>query len=807
MPQSYRFGPIDVRPAERRVLVGGRAAALGARAFDVLLGLIERRDRVVSKDELLELAWPGVIVEENNLQVQVSTLRKIFGPDAIATVSGRGYRFTLEPDASGSEPPAWPPSRHHNLPAALNSFIGRESEIREVRELLAAGPLVTLTGFGGTGKTRMSLEVAAGLADRFSDGAWFVELAPLSDPQLVPQAVAAVLGVKEVAGRPVLEALVTHARDRQFLLILDNCEHVVQACAQLARALLESNPRLKMLATSREALHLTGETTFPLPPLAVTGLHKESAAGEVAKNDAARLFVDRAAAAQPSFRLTDRNAGEVAQICRHLDGIPLAIELAAARVRALSVDTIASRLDHRLRLLAGGDKTALPRQQTLRALIDWSHDLLDDAERTLLRRLAVFAGSWMVEAAEAVTVGGAIDEPAVLDLMTSLVEKSLVSLEADGSRYRLLETVREYAWEHLEESGESAAVQARHLAWFLALAEKARVEIAGPDQAAWLARLDLDRENILAAHAWCDRAEGGSDSGLRLVRALRPYWINRGLPGLAYRLVVEALTRRGAEERTLVRCRALFDAGQLDSWMGRYAQAQGYLQESLAIARETGDPGRVEAALQSLGLAALGQGDVKAARGHFEEALALARQLGNKRNLAAALIALAQLDRVEGRLDSAEQLYGQAVSLARELGDRETIAIGLLNLAMVAVGRGQPDRAGAMLVEAIDIATAIGSKPVGQGVLDVCAGLAASHEEWEQAARFHGMAQSQLALTGLHRDPADEAFLAPLVAMARARLGAAAFDGAQAAGRDSGYEESLAEARDWTSRSRRKDRA
>jgi tetratricopeptide (TPR) repeat protein len=294
---------------------------------------------------------------------------------------------------------------------------------------------------------------------------------------------------------------------------------------------------------------------------------------------------------------------------------------------------------------------------------------------------------------------------------------------------------------------------------------------------------------------------------LRLVRALKRYWVNRGLPDLAHRLVAEALARPGAGERTLVRCRALADAGQLDSWMGRYAEAQGYLMESLAIARELGDRGRVEAALQLLGLTSLGQGNMSAARAYSEEALALARMLGNKRELAAALIALAQLDRVEGKLDTAEQLYEQAVSLARELGDRETIAIGLLNLAMAAIGRAQPDRAGGLLAEAIAIAGEIGSKPVELGVLDVCAGLAASHGDWEQAARFYGMVQAQASLTGLHRDPSDEAFLAPLIAKARKALGAAAFDAANARSPKSGDEESLAEARAWISRSGRRDRA
>jgi predicted ATPase/DNA-binding winged helix-turn-helix (wHTH) protein len=799
----YRFGPIDVRPTERRVLVGGRSAPLGGRAFDVLVALIERRDRVVGKDELLELAWPGLVVEENNLQVQVSTLRRILGPDAIATVSGHGYRFTLEPDESDDAVPAAPAVRRHNLPALLTRFIGREREKREVSELLAASPLVTLTGFGGTGKTRLALEVAAGAAGGYADGAWLVELASLTDPRLVPQAVAAVLGVKEgkgKSGQGVLDALVAHTRDRRLLLVLDNCEHLTDACARLARALLESNPRLGILATSREALRLAGEAVYPLSPLAVSELGRGAGAEAVARNDAARLFVDRATAAQPGFRLTEATAGAVAEICRRLDGIPLALELAAARVRALPVESIAGRVGERLRLLAKGDPTALPRQQTLRALIDWSHDLLADEERIVLRRLAAFAGSWTVEAAEAVVAGDGIEESAVLELVVALAEKSLVVPDHDGGRFGLLDTVREYALERLEASGESAAVRSRHLAWFLALAERAGAQLVGPDQAVWLARLDLDRENFLAAHAWCDRMEGGAEPRLRLVHALRRYAINRGMPGLAYRMVVEALARPGAEARTLVRCRALFDAGQIDSWMGRYAEARGYLTESLSIARDIGDNARAEAALQALGLASLGLGDLPEARRHFEEALALARKLGNRRELAAALVAIAQLDRLEGKPDSAEPLYLQAVELARELGDRDTIAVGLLNLAMVSIGRGAAERSRDALAEAIGIALETGSKPVGQATLDVCSGLAAARREWKNAARFYGMAEAQLEATGLHRDPADEAFLAPRVAAAKKALGAASFEAARASGRGLACDESLAEARAWVNR-------
>ena len=818
MPHCYRFGQVEIRPAERQILVEGQPAGVGARAFDVLLVLLDHRDRVVGKDELLDLVWPGLVVEENNLQVQVSTLRKLLGPQAIATVAGRGYRFTarLDGDAGSSPAPAGaagaaaqPPPGNHNLPAQLNSFIGREREINELKECLGAARLVTLTGVGGTGKTRLSLQVAAGVLGEYPDGLRFVELAPLADKRLVPQAVALVLGVKEEAGRPVLEALVKYVKDRQLLLILDNCEHLLHACAELAKQLLQSGPRLKILASSREPLHVAGETLYPVPSLSVPDPRNgtRDATSDATRNavtlealtqcEAVRLFIDRAAASQPAFQLTQQNAAAVADICHRLDGIPLAIELAAARVGALSVEKIAVRLSDRFRLLTGGDNTALPRQQTLRASIDWSYDLLAETERALLRRLAVFAGDWTLEAAETVGAGDGIDEHAVLDLLAHLVDKSLVDLKAEGERYRLLETVRQYAQELLNESHEGDGARTRHLSFYLALAETARPQLVGPEQAAWLARLDLERENLLAAHEWCGRAEGGGDLGLRLVYAVKPYWLNRGLLELGHRVTVEALTRAGAQERSVGRCRALHTAGQLGSFMGRYAEAQGYLAESLAIAREIKDDTRVAAALQPLGMAYYGQGDLATARGHLEEALALARALGNKRELAAALNVLAQLTRVEGDLDSAEPLYEQAVKLARELGDKESIAIGLLNLAMVAIGRGSDGRARGMLIDVHGIAAEIGSKPAGQSVLEVCAGLAVHRREWEQAARFFGAAEAQMIQTGLHRDATDEAFLVPLIAKAREALHDPAFAEAEAAGRALIFDEAMAEARGW----------
>jgi len=685
----------------------------------------------------------------------------------------------------------------NNLPQQMTSFVGRERELAEVKAWLGKTRLLTLVGVGGLGKTRLSLQVAADVLDDYPDGVWFIELAPLADPQRVAQAVASVLGVVEDAGRPIQEALVAFVRDRQLLIILDNCEHLLKACADLARDLLRAGPEVKVLASSREPLHLTGETSYPLPSLALPDRHRTITPAALTQYEAVHLFTDRAVAAKPAFQVTQENATAVIEICHCLDGIPLALELAAARVRVLSVEQIAARLSDRFRLLTGGDRTAMPRQQTLRACIDWSYDLLSEPERTLLRRLAVFAGGWTLEAVEAVGAGGAIDASDVLDLTSHLVDKSLVALEAEGERYNLLETVRTYAQERLVESGEEDAARARHLAFHLALAEAASPELDGPDQAAWLARIDAERENLLAAHAWCDRARDGAALGLRLVHAAHPYWFIRGLMGLGHRVTLAALARPGTQARTLDRSRGLFEAGQLCGFMGRYEEAKALLEESLAIARELGDRFRIAKALQPLAMTASGLGDRAAARRYVEEAVELARALGDKRELATGVNGLAQLHRVEGSLDLAEPLYEQAIALARDVGDREKVAIALLNLAMVWIGRGAGARAHAALAEAVTLALALGSKPVGQGALDVATGLAAWQDEHGRAARWFGSAQAQMAQTGLQRDPTDQAFLVPLVDRSRTALGASAFAAAERGGSALGYDEAIEEVRAW----------
>jgi non-specific serine/threonine protein kinase len=430
---------------------------------------------------------------------------------------------------TGVQPLPAPPEPRGNLPVQPTSFIGREREQADVLALLDRAPLVTLTGAGGCGKTRLALTVAGSLLPEYPDGVWLVELAALVDPILVPQTVARVLGLQEQPGRTPLEMLTSYLKHRRLLLVVDNCEHLVGACADLAATLLRSCPQLRLLATSREALEVAGEALYRAPSLSMPDLAQLPSPDRLTQYEAVQLFLERAQARRADFTLTARNAQAVAQVCVRLDGMPLAIELAAARIGVLPVESIAARLDDRFRLLTGGPRTTLPRQQTLRATLDWSHDLLSRPEQALLRRLAVFAGGWTLEAAESVCAGDVVVEGEILDLLSALVNKSLVQAEGADShhRYWLLETLRQYTLERLEAMGEEAAVQDLHLAYFLALAEEAEPQLRGPAQGCWLDRLEVEHDNLRLALGWALERHA-EDGGLRLAGALWGFWSYRG---------------------------------------------------------------------------------------------------------------------------------------------------------------------------------------------------------------------------------------------------------------------------------------
>ncbi len=540
---SVTFGRFRVLPHRRELLADGRPIKLGGRAFDVLMALVEAPGAVVDKDALMQRVWPDRIVEENALQAQISALRAAFAAerDLIRTVPGRGYQFTGEiripsaqPDKHADPGPATvepklalPPT---NLPEAVSDLIGRDDELRELLSFAAAHRFVTMTGAGGIGKTRLARAAARRLLPRFADGVWVAELAALADADLIPGVVASVVGL-ELPGGPVSADRVAAALGgKELLLVLDNCEHVVGAAAIMAEALLRANPAAQVIATSREPLKAEGEWVYSVPPLAVpTGNGKDN--GDFLRYGAVRLFFERARAATPHFAPDQRLASVVAAICRRLDGIPLAIELAAARAATLGIEELAAGLDDRFRLLTGGRRTALPRHQTLRATLDWSYGLLAESECVILRRLAVFAGAFSLEAASAVVASPEIARAEIVDGLSDLAAKSLITVEVDTTvgRYRLLETTRAYALEKLGESGELNLIARRHAEYYRALFERAETEFEKQPTAEWLADCGRKIDNLRAALDWAFSPDGDASVGVALTAAAVPLWMHLSL--------------------------------------------------------------------------------------------------------------------------------------------------------------------------------------------------------------------------------------------------------------------------------------
>jgi len=599
----------------------------------------------------------------------------------------------------------------NNLPVQLTSFIGRERELSEIKRQLASARLLTLTGIGGCGKTRLAIQAAADILEDYPGGVWLIELANLSDPALVPQTVTSALGLREEPGRSHLETLTEHLRSRQALLLLDNCEHLVQACARLADGLLRGCPQVKILASSREGLGISGEKIFNVPSLSLPDPKRASDIAALQQNEAVRLFCDRAEASQPRFGLTRENASAIAQICNRLDGIPLALELAAARVRVLSPEQIATRLDDRFRLLTGGSRAALPRQQTLRALIDWSYDLLTEPERTLLRRLAVFLSGWPLEAAESICVGGAVEDWEVLDLLTQLIEKSLVVVDnADESdpRYRLLHTVREYGMDRLVEAGEAEDLRDKHRLWFQQLVADAEPQLTGASQAKWLNRLETEHDNVRSALEWAVRSDPAS--ALLTAGNLWRYWTVRGYFSEGRDWLTKVLADPAAEGQTKERALALRAAGSLASNQGEFGAARELLEESLSMWRALGDDRGTAGALNTLGNVVWSQSDYPAARTLYEESLELARRLNDKRATAVALISLGNVCSQQAENEQARTFYQEALSACRAVGSREWEAATMQNLGGVLNNLGDHAGARALYEQSLDIRRELGDR-------------------------------------------------------------------------------------------------
>jgi predicted ATPase/DNA-binding CsgD family transcriptional regulator len=656
------------------------------------------------------------------------------------------WRLRAVEPAEAEPAPRSPERPPHNLPSELSSFVGREEELTEVKRLLENNRLLTLTGSGGCGKTRLASAAASEVVERFEDGVWMVELASLAESSLVPQAVAFTLGVRERPGSSLTEALSAYLRTRKLLLLLDNCEHLIDACAELAGALLHSCPGLRVLATSREVLGITGEIAWPVPSLSLPDLRRLPEIESLPRYESARLFVERTAAVKPNFKLTEQNAPAVAQVCYRLDGIPLAIELAAARTKVLSMEEISARLGDSFRLLAAGSRTAMPRQRTLHATMDWSHELLSQKERVLFRRLSVFAGGFTLEAAESICAGEELQRDEVLELLSQLVDKSLVvAQERDGAaRYRLLETIRQYGRERLEEAGEAAHVREQHAGYYLAVAEEAEPELKGEQQVAWLERLEREHDNLRMAMAWL-LGRGESEEAARLGWSLWLFWGIRTHLAEGRQSMEQALSVRSSVAMSAsARAKALFVAGMMSNYQGDHLSAEPLVQESLRLFKELGDKVGKAYALSNAGYVALGRERYQQAITVIEEAADLFLEEGEKWGAAIELGFLAVAWRNQGDHERAKRLAERGLAISREIGERQATTSALYTLAILAKTEGEDERARNLLEEGLKLSAELGNEADVAHCLEGLASIVAAEGSIVRAARLWGAEETLL---------------------------------------------------------------
>ena len=677
----------------------------------------------------------------------------------------------------------------HNLPASLSSFVGRERETAEVEELLVVGRLVTLTGAGGCGKTRLALEVASRKLEFFADGVWFVDLAPLSDPQLVGQTVIHALGAREEPGRPVFDTLEGFVAHRELLIVVDNCEHLIQACAVLVEHLLRAGSGVRILATSRETLGLPGEQIWRVPSLS---LPDQGASPDVVMgSESARLFLERARAVRADLVVSQEDIAALAEIVSRLDGIPLALELAAARADMLSLTQIATRLDDRFGLLSRGPRTAQPRQQTLAGAIDWSYGLLSDLERAVFCRLSIFAGGFSLEAAEAVTTGPGLDPGDILDLVTNLAAKSLVVVtgQGDSQRYRLLETIRAYAADKVIGTGEQAELRGRHLAWFLDLAELTEPQLAGPGRGRLMRSLEADQENFRRA---LDHSveTGAVDRGLRLATALAPFWTSHGnwkeacgyfeellqqasgdVPHLGQALVAagsmfllrgdydrsEALlegahTWARAAGNVDILAQSLSGLGYIAFRRSRQDEAEAMWTEALDASRKAGDSRVAATVLRSLAISAGARGNQQRCAELLEEGLAVASKGRDEQTRRLLLSSAAEMNLWMGRYALARDQYAEALQLAGEIGDQSGRASLLADLGWIGFLSGEYDEARTCAAEAVSAAAATDNKRVWAGALRLMGELSACQGAYGEA---HQLLDRSLGLARQLAAPAE----------------------------------------------------
>jgi predicted ATPase/class 3 adenylate cyclase/tetratricopeptide (TPR) repeat protein len=719
----------------------------------------------------------------------------------------------------------------NNLPQQITSFVGRRTELAEAAALFANARLLTLLGMGGLGKTRLALEIGGDLLDGFPDGVWFVDLAPIRNPSLVPVEAAKTLGLREEPGAPLIETLGNHLKSRKLLLILDNCEHLVSASAHLANALLRTAPELRILTTSREALHVPGEQVYTVLPLPLPD--RSDGVEALSHSPAVQLFVERAQSHKPSFALNEREAAAVAELVARLEGIPLAIELAAARVRTLSVTDINARLEDRYKLLTGGGRVRLARQQTLRALVDWSYELLPENDQLLFARLSAFAGGFDLAAAEAVCGGEPLESEDIVDLLVSLVDKSLVMPEEteSGTRYRMLETIRDYARIKLIERGDLEKVPSRHCDYYFVMAKAGNRGLQGPEQAEWIPRLEADHDNMRAAIAFALGGAGDPIIAVKMEVALMGFRILRGYATEGRGNVRALIALHAIQSSDIAHAHALYVGATLAASQSDDMEAERMLETCLALRRGIGNEAEIAATLSTLANVRLRLGDAARARQGEEEALAVFRRLGHRIEESIVLLHLGEICVHTGNDDEARHFFEQSLAIARDVKYQETESdcermLGQLSLEQTDLPSARRrferalqvcevagDKRGAAAARwwlaKVDIATGdIGSarRRLGQallvfesfemraeaiGSIEDLALLANLMERPEEAARLHGAASALRDRLMLPRPPRDECRWRDKLAALRTVLGEAAFEVAWAEGRGWQFNEAV----------------